>query len=46
MSRLPIAVSERMGGRARLPALQIFVILAKWRIKVRRKPLYQARLRS
>jgi hypothetical protein len=36
MPDLPIAVSERMGGRARLPALQIFLNMAKWRIEVKR----------
>jgi hypothetical protein len=36
MPDLPITVSERMGGRARLPALQVLLVMAKRRIKVRR----------
>ncbi len=43
MSDLPIAVSERVGRRARLPPLQVVVILAKRRLEVRRKPFERAR---
>ncbi len=35
MSDLPIAVSERVGRRARLPPLQVVVILAKRCLEVR-----------
>ena len=39
MSGLSISVSERVGGRACLPALQIVIIVAQWCTEVKRKPL-------
>lgn len=42
MSGLSISVSEHMGGRARLPALQIVIIVAQWCTEVKRKPLWRA----
>lgn len=46
MSDLPIAVSECVGGRARLPPLQVVVIMAKRRTEVKRKPFERARPES
>lgn len=37
MFDLPVAVSERVGGRARLPSLQNIFSMAQRRIEVKRK---------